>query len=242
MTAILMEPGRRVPLASMVGRGNVWPDDRCPRQSDMPFPGDVPGLLTGTRISTETGWRAVEDIRAGERVLTFDDGLQRVETVAHLPGRTHGVCGPASVSIPKGALGNRAPLCVLPGQRMLIETGLAERLVGDAFVLIRAQALVGYKGIRGATGPTGGLTVSLGFARSQLVFAEGAALLYCHAPKHGTGSVAVLVDPDTRSYTLVSPQREAQLANWLRRGEHGGIHIPTQHWGMAQAARPRLVS
>ena len=226
MTPVSNGHARRLPVASMMDRGTVWPIDDMLRQGP-PRLREATGLLAGTRVSTEFGWRAVEDLRPGDRVLTFDDGLQPVAHVALIPA-----AGPRTVmQIPKSALGNRAALRVVPGQRLLIDTASAESVIGEPFVLIRAQALLGYKGIVPAMDK--GPSVRLVFDRPQMVFAEGSAVLHCHGPERAC------TDPGV---PMLSPAREVLLAARLRRGAQGTAQTPAQPWGAAQAARPRLVS
>lgn len=42
---------------------------------------DTRDLLSGTRVATVMGWRAVEALAAGDVVLTFDSGLQKLTEV-----------------------------------------------------------------------------------------------------------------------------------------------------------------
>ena len=39
------------------------------------------GLIEGTTVATQDGWRAVETLRKGESLLTFDGGAQQVIAV-----------------------------------------------------------------------------------------------------------------------------------------------------------------
>ena len=235
MTGVLTEIARRRPVTGITDRGDVWPIGDGLRHGAPPHLRPAAGLVAGTRVSTEFGWRAVETLRPGDRVLTFDEGLQGVVSVTMNPASPQGGT-PKLIHVPKGALGNCAPLHVLPCQRLLIDTGRAEGLIGDPFVLVTAQALVGYKGISAA--PGNALAVKLRFARALLVFAEGAAVLHCPA----TPDSAAATDPDRPGYRQLSPQHEAQLVASLRRGDGGMVAAPAQPWGSAQAARPRLVS
>ena len=66
------------------------------------------GLVKGTRVATELGWRPVDAVAAGDLVLTFDRGMQPVVAVRR---RFLADLGAASwpLSVPAGALGNCAP-------------------------------------------------------------------------------------------------------------------------------------
>ena len=51
-------------------------------EADNPYgAGLAEGIVAGTRIATEDGWRRVETISPGERVLTFDHGPRRVQQI-----------------------------------------------------------------------------------------------------------------------------------------------------------------
>lgn len=107
----------------------------------------APACFTpGTLIDTPGGPRTVEDIRAGDIVVTRDDGPQPVCWVAR-----RRVCGSgdlAPVRIDAGGLNNTAPLIVSPQHRILIEGWPAELYAGEAALLVPALHLVNGTTIR----------------------------------------------------------------------------------------------
>lgn len=138
------------------------------------------GLLAGTRVATRQGWCPVEGIAVGDAVLTLADGLQPVTQLRH-----HRLACFSSqtlpLQVPAGALGNRAPLWLLPDQAVVIENDLSETLVGDPWAAIPAHVLEGLLGIARSI-PGGAIdVVTLGFANEQVVFTNSAALLHCPA-------------------------------------------------------------
>lgn len=101
----------------------------------------VAGIFPATRIATPQGWRAAAFLRPGQVVLTVGAGPLALTAIE-----------PRSaplwvLDLPEGALGNRAPLRLPPGQALLLETELAEPLTGAPFALIPAQALEGWRQI-----------------------------------------------------------------------------------------------
>ncbi len=144
-------------------------------------PGARRGLVTGTRLATAMGWRPVEALAVGDKVLTFDAGLQPVTGITRLSLWS----GPAPcpkrfwpVSVPAGALGNREALHIPPYQPIMLESDAAEEVFGDPFVLVPAVALDGCRGIT-RTPPNGPVeVVILTFAEDQVIFSDSGALFF----------------------------------------------------------------
>lgn len=116
---------------------------------------DLPGATSfeaavcftrGTVIETDRGPMPIHKIKAGDRVVTMDHGLQTVRWIGctKVDGRDH----LAPVRIRKGALGNRRALWVSQQHRMLITGWLAELLFGQGEVLVAAKHLVDGDAIR----------------------------------------------------------------------------------------------
>ena len=144
--------------------------------------GVMSGIVVGTRIATAQGWRDAGSIRAGDRVLTFDGGLQIVTRVTRQPlWSGAGPCPEAfwPLLIPTGTIENAAPLKVLPRQGVLLESDLAEQARGDPFALIPAVALEGRGGVERVFPNDPVEVVTLHFEADQVIFAEHGALLFC---------------------------------------------------------------
>ncbi len=144
--------------------------------------GVMSGLAAGTRIGTETGWRDVTKLSEGDLVLTFDAGMQRISKVTRrllwngigdCPGRYW------PLHVPAGALGNRAPMTLLPNQAIMIESDGAEERYGDPFSLIPATALEGVNGIQRGKPDAGQEVFTLHFDSDQVVFDSSGALFLC---------------------------------------------------------------
>lgn len=102
----------------------------------------------GTRISTPGGPRLVESLRAGDRVLTRDNGPQEIQWTGsrRMTGaRMFVMPRLRPVRIGAGALGIERPdqeLLVSPGHRMLVRGPAAQALFNTSEVLVAAGALV----------------------------------------------------------------------------------------------------
>lgn len=144
--------------------------------------GYAEGIAGGTLIATDKGWRAVETLSRGDRVLTFDNAAERVLDIARkVLWQGPGICPRAlwPLAVPAGVLGNRKAMLLLPDQNVMIESDLAEMLFGDPFALIPAAALEGFRGITRIC-PHGRVeVVSIRFAEDQVVYANGAGMLHC---------------------------------------------------------------
>src|SRR5690606_31657325 len=108
------------------------------------------GMVAGTQGATPLGWRRGEAIPAGDTVMTFDGVLQVVTKVTRGELWPHDTPCPHEywpLEGPEGALGNAQAMLLLPEQSVVIESEVAEVLYGDAFALIPASALDGFRGI-----------------------------------------------------------------------------------------------
>ncbi|WP_100368664.1 Hint domain-containing protein [Yoonia maricola] len=111
-------------------------------------PGDsgLACFVTGTDIMTPDGPVRVEDIMAGDLVLTRDHGAQPVrwsgcQTVS-------GMGHLAPVTIAAGRYGARKDIAVSPQHRVLVTGWQAELLFAEAEVLVPAKALIDDQDVR----------------------------------------------------------------------------------------------
>lgn len=144
------------------------------------------GLISGTRIATSMGWRAVDAIAVGDQVLTFDNGLQQITDVRRATLWVDATYVPEHmwpVHVPAGALGNYNPMSVLPDQGLMIESDAALDQHGDPFAVVPALSLVGIRGITRQAPRQQIEIISLTFAADQVIYAEGNVLLHCPAAK-----------------------------------------------------------
>ena len=113
----------------------------------------IPCLTTGTLIKTDTGERPVEDLRAGDLVETYDNGLQPIKwigrkdlTVQDL--EAHPELRP--ILIRAGALGENKPardMKVSPQHRMMIGNSHTQLFFGEDQVLAKAKDLTHLPGV-----------------------------------------------------------------------------------------------
>ncbi len=110
-------------------------------------------FVRGTRIKTNTGETPVEELRAGDMVLTKHAGYRpirwikgRVLPVAQL--KKNPKLYPIRIS--KGALGENHPerdLYVSPQHRILLNSKIVMRMFGHAEILVAAKKLLGLEGV-----------------------------------------------------------------------------------------------
>ena len=100
----------------------------------------APCFTAGTVIRTDTGDRAVEDLRPGMLLKTMDDGFQPIQWI----GRSQ--LAPSLNTLPirikAGVLENRSDLVVSPQHRVLLRGARAELLFGCDEVLVSAKDLL----------------------------------------------------------------------------------------------------
>ena len=176
------------------------------------------GLSAGTRVATTFGWRPVEAVAVGDKVLTFDDGMQEVIRVERGYLWTNAAPTPRNLwplEIPTGALGNQRPMLLMPEQSVMIESDAAEAAFGDPFTLIPAAALEGYKGIERVPPMEAIEVVTLHFAKDQVVFANVGALFFCPAAAEGDITPLWAVDAQESFYHTLSMDEAAVLLDFM---------------------------
>ena len=151
------------------------------------------GLMAGTRVASNLGWRAVEALTVGDSVLTFDNGMQQITEVRRTVMWTDAPDTAAAlwpVIVPAGALENRTELTLLADQGVLVECDAAQDIYGDPFAVIPAQSLVGVRGITRAAPQQQIELIVMSFAEEQVIYAEGAATESFHAGEMGLSAIS----------------------------------------------------
>jgi hypothetical protein len=173
------------------------------------------GLMAGTRVASNLGWRAIDALAVGDKVLTFDHGMQAITEVrrAHMwldAPETAQALWP--VVIPQGALGNREELVLLPDQGVMIESDAAQDMHGDPFAIVTAHCLVGLRGI-GRRQPMHRVElIAVYFAHDEVIYAEGGALIHCPADM---STLDKFLEAGTPTYTVLSGDAAEELADMI---------------------------
>jgi hypothetical protein len=130
----------------------------CSDRTPVRAPNDRPSVICftpGTRLRTERGEVAIEDLDVGDRLLTRDDGAQEVIWSGHrrMSGaRLFALPDQRPIRLRVNALGIDRPdedLVVSPEHRVLVGGDTTRDLWGEAEVLVRAGDLVGDRGFEG---------------------------------------------------------------------------------------------
>lgn len=182
-------PPTGFPGTTLVGAGEAI-DSNAPNATSIlrdangdliegtPTPGTpgVPCFLAGTRIATEAGFIAVENIAPGMRVMTIDQGLQPVRGIravrvnAFMQLRAPTIC---PVTFPAGTFGDHDTLTVSPAHRIILRGSAVHLLSGGTEAFAAAAQCIGFGGIRQA-GPGGPFTyVHLLLDDHQVIQANG---------------------------------------------------------------------
>ncbi len=139
-----------------------------------------PCFARGTLIQTEDGPVAVEDLRAGMKVITRDHGAQDVRWIG-----SRVLCAKSlavnpnlrPIRISAGALGQGLPerdLVVSPQHRILVRSKIAQKMFGCAEVLVAAKQLLQIDGIDVAHDLESVEYFHILFDRHEIVLSEGA--------------------------------------------------------------------
>lgn len=152
------------------------------------------GLYASTLVQTAFGWQSIADLRAGDLVMTRDDGLVPI-TATHTELRK----ALWSVRLPADAIGNETELMLPPGQPVLIRTAYAMPFSGDDLGLVPATALEGWRGIAPHVPAHSEPIVQLRLPRSGILFAGPGLMVGCD------GSVQASFDLKTLLHTPSRP-------------------------------------
>ena len=185
--------------------------------ADMMLTATNNGLVAGTKVATQMGWRPVEAVTAGDQVLTFDGGLQDVVSVRRdvvWTGGSRGDMDAWPLHVPAGALGNTEDMLLMPGQAILVESDTAEQVLGDPFALIPAASLDGFRGIQRIAPQDRVEVVSIVFAQDEIVFANSGALFLCAASND-------MFDAGTSEYQMLSLAQADILVGCLEAKDTG---------------------
>lgn len=113
----------------------------------------IPCFTLGTLIATPNGEVAVETLKAGDQIITRDNGIQTLRwtgsrTMTKEDLLDQGRLRP--ILIHKGALGDNQPardMMVSPNHRVLVSSGQVELLFEENEVLVAAKHLTGLDGV-----------------------------------------------------------------------------------------------
>ncbi len=172
------------------------------------------GLMAGTKVASNLGWRVIEALTVGDSVLTFDHGMQEIVEIRR---QTFWMDAPDTnyatwpVIVPVGALDNREEMTLLADQGVVVESDAAADAFGDPFSVVPAHALEGVRGITRAAPAHQVELIAVYFAGEEVIYAEGGALIHC--PAH-TMALDAFLNADV-AYGVLSPRDAAFVAESL---------------------------
>jgi Hint domain len=112
-----------------------------------------PCFTPGTLIATPRGEVAVETLRAGDRIVTRDNGLQEIRWIGQKPLSWSDMAAASHlrpVMVRQGSLGNGLPerdMMVSPNHRLLVANDRTALYFDEHEVLVSAKHLVGGAGV-----------------------------------------------------------------------------------------------
>ncbi|WP_375552368.1 Hint domain-containing protein [Rhodophyticola porphyridii] len=160
------------------------PSRACRSLSSGRHSGPLTGLLASTILETETGWRAAETIRAGDRVHTLDDGLRPVRRVdRNFYGGVFGKPVVEVIRVAGGVLNACSDLYVMPDQPLLIDHPAVDEVLALPSALVPASVLSGFSGCGPMRSQTRFETVSIAFDEDEIIFAQSGVKVHCPAAR-----------------------------------------------------------
>ncbi len=144
-----------------------------------PTPGTIPCFLTGTQILTSRGYHPVETLRAGDRIMTVDQGMQPLIWAGARALTLSAMADPdlRPIRIPAGSLAPGLPHCDLylsPNHCLALDHPACNLLFHQPQVLASVKSMLGFRGIghRPIAAPV--TYHHLLFERHQIIWANGA--------------------------------------------------------------------
>jgi len=171
------------------------------------------GLDPSTYVKTDRGWTAVEEIKVGTLVETFDDGWQPVQAIARHrveSALTGGSFPSRLVRIDPNVIGNTVDLFLPATQAVLLESDVSEDLFGDPFPLVMAQELVGAGIAKEAHICGNSEFFELLFFHPQLIFCAGGAVVVTRALDEQPCGLGTMEQAPTR-YRVLDAMTAAAL-------------------------------
>ncbi len=138
-------------VATLPNNENIAKVGFNPGIKDVVIP--PPCFVAGTLIETDSGFVAVEKLKAGDKVLTRDNGFKEIFWIGSVElSATHlrDNANHRPIRISAGALGPQTPssdLLVSPQHRVLVRSKIAQRMFGAIEVLVAAKQLLLIDGI-----------------------------------------------------------------------------------------------
>ena len=170
------------------------------------------GLVHGTKVSTKSGWKLVEDLQAGDLVRTLDNGFQPINRVATdcitvPPGETNAENMP--IRVPSNAAYNGRPVWLMPEQGVALDN---TKLDHDPITLpvnlpvVSARLLAGMFRITSNAPATYFDISTLFFDQDEVIYIEGGFRAYCPAGRFGSSGLS-----GGASYEVVAGEAAAGL-------------------------------
>ncbi len=141
---------------------------------------DVICFTQGTKITTPTGRVNAEDLRAGDLVITRDNGIRPIRWIGtkNISGaRLHAFPHLRPIKIKAHSFGPNTPateLMVSPQHRMFLKSTQAQMMFGEAEVLVPAKGLLNDNSVTVDNTLTNTTYIHILFDQHELVMANGA--------------------------------------------------------------------
>lgn len=190
----------------------------------------------GTSILCEGGLKPVEDLAVGDKVWTMDGGVQPIRWIGSRKFTKQALAAYPHlypIRIRAGALGENSPetdLCVSPQHRMLVSSKIAQRMFGQAEILVAAKHLLSIKGVEVADDVTEVEYYHFMFDDHQIVWADGA---YAESLYAGAEGLKSLTDEGRKEILEIFPeladdQHEVAAARKIISGQQAR-HLTRRH-------------
>ncbi len=168
-------------------------------------------FYAGTKIATDQGWQAVEDLEEGQRVRTADNQEKEITDLGHEAlkfSASREAVRDWPIIVPAGAIGNKERVVVSPDLRVVIENPAMRGKGASSRVSVRAETLIGFRGIARAPLYADLKQVEVGFGQATTLVMEGGVMLDMPGM---SGEQAVPPLNDRQSRVIMHSLRRADL-------------------------------
>lgn len=144
------------------------------------------GIFEGTKIATRNSWTPIEQLGVGDFVLTAEHGEQVITAIDAFEldaSSNKPMAKQWPVHVPENVLGNSSPMILSPDIHLVLKDEAAEMLFGHAYVSIKAEDLIGHRGIARARMAQPMTYYSIQFSHGVSLLVEGGVFFDMPSPR-----------------------------------------------------------
>ncbi len=196
------------------------PHESAPAKAPLSLPRATQGgLMDGTLVETDRGWRPIESLRPGAGIMSYDGGLCKLQEIRPVTIAAAACAERGMLHVPAGVLDNCSELNLHDNQWIMIDHPAVYAYLDISTVLIPARALEGFRGIARNHECRRRRVFVLTFADEEIIYGNSGVLFHCPGSE----------GRESGFFTRIGTTRARALLRLLDEEQTGGM----QPWMMA---------